>query len=72
MFRERLAVTFQSSLFEFEEDLEPLTDAEREVYEAVEQDGYGMREYARKTGRLAGTVGNLLRRARRKLGGEAA
>ena len=35
---------FQSSLPEFEEDLEPLTDAEREVYEAVEQDGYGMRE----------------------------
>jgi DNA-directed RNA polymerase specialized sigma24 family protein len=65
-------VTFQSSLFEFEEDLELLTDAEREVYEAVEQDGYGMREYARKTGRSAGTVGNLLRRARRKIGGEAA
>ena len=65
-------MTFQSSLFEFEEDLEFLTDAEREIYEAVEQDGYGMREYARKTGRSAGTVGNLLRRARRKLGGEAA
>ena len=65
-------MTFQSSLFEFEEDLELLTDAEQEVYEAVEQDGYGMREYARKTGRSAGTVGNLLRRARRKLGGEAA
>jgi len=65
-------VTFQSSLPEFEEDLEPLTDAEREVYEAVEQDGYGTRQYARKTDRSAGTVGNLLRRARRKLGGEAA
>ena len=72
MFREGVAVTFQSSLFEFEEDLELLTDAEKEVYEAVEQDGYGMREYARKTGRSARTVGNLLRRARRKLGGEAA
>jgi DNA-directed RNA polymerase specialized sigma24 family protein len=65
-------VTFQSSLLEFEDDFGLLTDAEREVYEAVEQDGYGMREYARKTGRSAGTVGNLLRRARRKLGGEAA
>lgn len=66
-------VTYQSSLFEYEEDLSALSDAEREVYEAVEQDGYGMREYARKTGRSAGTVGNLLRRARRRLdGGEAA
>lgn len=63
---------FQSSLFHYEEDLGPLTDAEREVFEAVEQDGYGMREYARKTGQSAGTVENLLRRARRKLGGEAA
>ena len=42
---------YQSNLFEYEEDLSPLTDAQREVYEAVEQDGYGVREYARKTGR---------------------
>lgn len=61
---------YQSNLFEYEEDLSPLTDAQREVYEAVEQDGYGVREYARKTGRSKGTVGNLLRRARRRLGGE--
>ncbi|WP_436928180.1 sigma factor-like helix-turn-helix DNA-binding protein [Halosimplex amylolyticum] len=60
---------YQSSLFEYEKDLSALSDAEREVYEAVEQDGYGMREYARKTGRSAGTVGNLLRRARRRLNG---
>jgi DNA-directed RNA polymerase specialized sigma24 family protein len=65
-------MTFQSSLQHFEEDLSGLTDAEREIYEAVEQDDYGVREYARKTGRSVGTVGNLLRRARRKLGGEAA
>lgn len=66
-------MTFQSSLFHYEEDLSVLSDAQREVYEAVEQDGYGMREYARKTGRSAGTVGNLLRRARRRLdGGESA
>jgi len=66
-------VTFQSSLFHYEEDLSVLSEAQREVYEAVEQDGYGMREYARKTGRSAGTVGNLLRRARRRLdGGESA
>jgi len=65
-------VRYQSNLFEYEEDLSPLTEAQREVYEAVEQDGYGVREYARKTGRSKGTVGNLLRRARRRLGGESA
>jgi DNA-directed RNA polymerase specialized sigma24 family protein len=64
-------VTYQSSLFHYEEDLSRLTDTEREVYEAIEQDGYGVREYARKTGRAPGTVGNLLRRAREKAGGEA-
>jgi DNA-directed RNA polymerase specialized sigma24 family protein len=64
-------VTFQSSLFHYETDLSELTDAEREVYEAVEQDGYGMREFARKTGRSPGTVGNLLTRARQEVGGEA-
>ena len=60
---------YQSSLYEFEADLTGLTDAEQEVYQAVEQDGYGAREYARKTGRSPGTVGNLLARARRKVGG---
>jgi len=64
-------VTYQSSLFYFEENLSELTEAEREVYQAVEQDGIGPREYARKTGRSPGTVGNLLARARRKVGGEA-
>jgi len=44
-----------------------LTDAEREAFEAIEQDGYGVREYARETGRSPGTVGNLLRRARLRL-----
>ncbi|MFC7057994.1 RNA polymerase sigma factor [Halovenus salina] len=64
-------MTFQSSLFHFERNLSELTEAEREVYEAVEQDGIGPREYARKTGRSPGTVGNLLARARQKVGGEA-
>jgi len=64
-------VTYQSSLFHYEVDLSALSESEREVFEAVEQDGYGVREYARKTGRSPGTVGNLLRRARRKVGGEA-
>lgn len=62
----------QANLFEFEEDLSALSEAQREVYQAIEQDGYGVREYARKTGRAPGTVGNLLRRARRRIGGEAA
>ncbi|AUG48546.1 RNA polymerase subunit sigma-24 [Haloarcula taiwanensis] len=60
-------MTPQSSLFDYEPDLSPLTDAEREVYEAVGMGQYGPREYARKTGRSPGTVGNLLGRAREKL-----
>lgn len=67
-----MAVKYQSSLTEYETDLSDLTPAQREVYEAVEQDGFGVREYARKTNRRPGTVGNLLRRARDRLGGEAA
>lgn len=55
---------FQASLRNFEQT--ELTTAEREVYAAVEQGEYGMREYARETGRSPGTVGNLLDRARRK------
>ncbi|MBX0304744.1 RNA polymerase sigma factor [Haloarcula salinisoli] len=57
----------QSSLFDYEPDLSALTEAEREVYEAVGMGQYGPREYARETGRSPGTVGNLLRRAREKL-----
>ena len=62
----------QQSLFDYERDLSHLTDAEREVYEAVERGEYGVREYARRTDRQPGTVGNLLARAREKVdGGEA-
>ena len=57
----------QSSLFDYEPDLSPLTDAEREVYEAVGMGHDGPREYASETGRSPGTVGNLLRRAREKV-----
>ncbi|MDS0279384.1 sigma-70 family RNA polymerase sigma factor [Halomicroarcula sp. S1AR25-4] len=60
-------MTPQSSLYDFEPDLSPLTDAEREVFEAVGMGRYGPREYARETERSPGTVGNLLRRAREKL-----
>lgn len=60
-------MTYQSSLQHFEADLSPLTPAEREVYEAIEQEGYGAREYARKTDRSPGTVSNLLGRARDRL-----
>lgn len=69
-------MTRQAGLHEFEleatyGDLSALTDAEREALEAVEEDGYGVREYARKTGRSPGTVGNLLARAEEKLEGSA-
>ena len=57
----------QSSLFDYEPDLSVLTDAEREVYEAVGMGQYGPREYARETDWAPGTVGNLLRRAREKI-----
>jgi len=59
----------QASLFDYEReiDLSVLTEAERDAYQAVESGEYGEREYARKTGRSPGTVGNLLRRARDKL-----
>jgi DNA-directed RNA polymerase specialized sigma24 family protein len=64
-------VSPQSSLFEFERDelenLDALTDAERAVYEAVEYDETGVREFARETDRRPGTVGNLLKRARLRL-----
>jgi len=49
--------------------VDPLTDAERRAYEAVEHGEYGVREFARATDRAPGTVGNLLRRARAKIGG---
>jgi DNA-binding CsgD family transcriptional regulator len=48
-----------------------LTPAERECFEAIERGEYGVREYARRTGRAPGTVGNLLARARSKVGDAA-
>lgn len=50
--------------------LSRMTDAEREVFVAVEGHGVGVRALARKTGRKPGTVGNLLARARAKVPGE--
>ncbi|ELY42580.1 hypothetical protein C495_14742 [Natronorubrum sulfidifaciens JCM 14089] len=44
-----------------------LTDAEREAYVTCRENGVGVREYARRTDRRPGTVGNLLRRAENKL-----
>ena len=52
-------------------DLDALTDAERDAYEAVRRDGAGVREFARETERAPGTVGNLLARADAKLGVES-
>ncbi|NLV08716.1 sigma-70 family RNA polymerase sigma factor [Halomicrobium mukohataei] len=64
----------QQSLARFERqqsgsDLSVLTDAERDVYRAIDDGEYGPREYADETDRAPGTVGNLLRRARDKLDG---
>ncbi|DAC85256.1 sigma factor-like helix-turn-helix DNA-binding protein [Natrinema versiforme] len=53
-----------------EDDLEQLTEAEREVYESTVLGEYGVREYGRETDRRPGTVGNLLARARETLGGD--
>lgn len=50
--------------------LSSLTEAEREAYEKVEEGHWGVREFARHTDRSPGTLSNLLRRAREKLGGE--
>lgn len=61
-------MTPQSTLSDFGPDLSDLTEAEYEVYMAVENCGYGPREYASETNRSPGTVGNLLRRARDRLG----
>lgn len=58
----------QVTLNAFEEpNLDALTDAEREVYRRVRLGEHGVREYARQTGRVPGTVGNLLARADAKL-----
>ena len=57
-------MTGQPTLYRFDGRL---TDAEREVYDAVDQGEYGPREYARATDRSPGTVGNLLSRARNKI-----
>jgi DNA-directed RNA polymerase specialized sigma24 family protein len=48
-------------------DLEELTQAERNAWVAVRQNGVGVREYARRTDRSPGTIGNLLSRAEAKV-----
>lgn len=47
-----------------------LTPAELDAYLTCDLGGVGNRQFADFSGRSAGTVGNLLRRARDKLGGE--
>ena len=49
-------------------DLSVLTPAERRAYVAIRLNGSGVREHSRATDRSPGTVGNLLRRAERKMG----
>ena len=64
----------QASLVDFGPDLSPLTDAEREAYVACRENDVGVREFARRTDRRPGTIGNLLSRAEARLeaGGESA
>jgi len=58
----------QVSLSMFERSrYDGLTEAEREVYVAVDEGEFGPREYARETERSPGTVGDLLSRAREKI-----
>jgi hypothetical protein len=47
-----------------------LTPAELEAFLTCELGETGVREYARKTNRAPGTLGNLLRRAHEKVGGQ--
>ncbi len=57
----------QATLVDFGPDLSALTEAEREAYVACREHDVGVREFARRTDRRPGTVGNLLRRAEDKL-----
>ena len=57
----------QATLVDFRPDLSELTEAEREAYVACRENGTGVREFARKTERRPGTIGNLLARAEAKL-----
>jgi hypothetical protein len=52
---------------EIVDNLDVLGECQREVWLRVEHGDYGVREYARLTGRAPGTVGNLLASARDKL-----
>lgn len=54
-----------------EDDLDGLTPAELDAYLTCELGEPGVREYARQTNRSPGTVGNLLARARPKVGGQS-
>ncbi|MFC6765969.1 helix-turn-helix domain-containing protein [Natrinema soli] len=53
----------QATLVDFGPDLSQLTEAEREAYVACRENGVGVREFARRTDRQPGTIGNLLARA---------
>jgi DNA-directed RNA polymerase specialized sigma24 family protein len=57
----------QATLVDFGPDLSSLTEAEREAYAACRENSVGVREYARRTDRRPGTIGNLLARAEDKL-----
>lgn len=58
----------QSRWSQFSTDLQRLSPAQRKAYLACVEGDYGVREFARETGRSPGTVGNHLQRARDRLG----
>ncbi|SER08465.1 RNA polymerase subunit sigma-24 [Natrinema salaciae] len=57
----------QATLVDFGPDLSVLTEAEREAYVSCRENGIGVREFARRTDRQPGTIGNLLARSEEKL-----
>jgi DNA-binding CsgD family transcriptional regulator len=63
-----MSTGFQATFDDLGWDDDKLTPAERDVWNSVETGPHGPREYARMTDRSPGTVGNLLRRARAKMG----
>jgi hypothetical protein len=59
--------SYQRRTEEIVDNVDVLSECEREVWLRVEHGDYGVREYAALTDRAPGTVGNLLASARDKL-----
>lgn len=57
----------QTTLVDFGPDRSALTEAEREADVTCRENGISVREFARRTDRGPGTIGELLARAEEKL-----